>query len=142
MAVVLIDTCIITDLADPGSVWFEWSATTLERLDQTHSLVINPIIYAECSVGFALIEEVEALFANLGFAMHPLPKEALFLAGKAFLQYKKRKGEKGNVLPDFFIGAHAAVSGYRLMTRDRGRFSTYFPGVELIMPEATDHGLN
>lgn len=106
-----------------------------------HSLVINPIIYAECSVGFAEIEAVEALFAHLGFAMQLLPKEALFLAGKAFLQYKKRKGEKGNVLPDFFIGAHAAVSGYQLMTRDHGRFRTYFPGVELIMPEAVN-GLN
>ncbi len=135
------DSCIITDLADPDSTWFEWSATTLERLDHNHSLVINPIIYAECSVGFEHIEDVEVLFAHLGFAMQPLPTEALFLAGKAFLQYKKRKGEKGNVLPDFFIGAHAAVSGYRLMTRDRGRFSTYFPGVELIMPEAAD-GLN
>ncbi len=69
--------------------------------------------------------------------MKPVPREALFLAGKAFLQYKKRKGEKGNVLPDFFIGAHAAVSGYSLMSRDKGRFSTYFPGVELIIPEST-----
>ena len=100
-------------------------------------MVINPIIYAECSVGFARIEEVEALFVTLGFAMKPIPREALFLAGKAFLQYKKRKGEKGNVLPDFFIGAHAAVSGYSLMSRDKGRFSTYSPGVELIIPEAT-----
>lgn len=141
MAVILIDSCIITDLADPDSAWFEWSAATLERLDQANTMVINPIIYAECSVGFTHIEEVEALFAHLGFAMQLMPKEALFLAGKAFLQYKKRKGEKGNVLPDFFIGAHAAVSGYRLITRDRGRFSTYFPGVELIMPE-TANGLN
>ena len=69
--------------------------------------------------------------------MKPVPREALFLAGKAFLQYKKRKGEKGNVLPDFFIGAHAAVSGYSVMSRDKGRFSTYFPSVELIIPEAT-----
>jgi len=99
-------------------------------------MVINPIIYAECSVGFARIEEVEALFETLGFAMKPIPREALFLAGKAFLQYKRRKGEKSNVLPDFFIGAHAAVSGYPLISRDKGRFSTYFPGVELIIPES------
>ena len=138
MAVILIDSCIVTDLAYPESAWFEWSASTLERLDQNNTMVINPIIYAECSVGFARIEEVEALFETLGFAMKPIPKEALFLAGKVFLQYKKRKGEKGNVLPDFFIGAQAAVSGYQLITRDRGRFSTYFPGVELIMPDSTN----
>jgi predicted nucleic acid-binding protein len=137
MAVILIDSCIVTDLADPESAWFEWSASTLERLDKNHIMVINPIIYAECSVGFTRIEEVEALFETLGFAMKSVPIEALFLAGKAFLQYKKRKGEKGNVLPDFFIGAHAAVSGYSLMSRDKGRFSTYFPSVEFIIPEST-----
>jgi predicted nucleic acid-binding protein len=104
-------------------------------------MVINPIIYAECSIGFARIEEVEALFETLGFTMKAIPREALFLAGKAFLQYKRRKGEKGNVLPDFFIGAHAAVSGYQLISRDKGRFSTYFPSVDLIIPESTN-GLN
>lgn len=141
MAVILIDSCIVTDLANPESIWFEWSASTLERLDPANTMVINPIIYAECSIGFARIEEVEALFETLGFAMKPIPKEALFLAGKAFLQYKRRKGEKGNVLPDFFIGAHAAVSGYQLISRDKGRFSTYFPSVDLIIPESTN-GLN
>lgn len=141
MAVILIDSCVVTDLAAPDSAWFEWSASTLERLDRDNTLIINPIIYAECSVGFERIEEVEALFEHLGFAMRPLPKEALFLAGKAFLQYRRRKGQKGNVLPDFFIGAHAAVAGYRLISRDKGRFSTYFPSVDLILPESTD-GLN
>lgn len=135
MASILIDTCVVTDLADTHSSWFEWSATTLERLDQHHSLIINPAIYAECSVGFKKIEEVEALFKHLGFAITPIPKESLFLAGKAFLQYKKRKGGRNNVLPDFFIGAHAAVSGYQLITRDKGRFSSYFPHIKLIMPE-------
>lgn len=141
MAVVLVDTCIITDLAAPNSVWFQWSAEALERLDVDHSFAINPIIYAECSIGFDHIEEVEALFAHLRFDSKPIPKEALFLAGKAFLQYRKRQGQKANVLPDFFIGAHAAVSGYKLITRDKGRFSTYYPSVELIMPDAID-GLN
>jgi predicted nucleic acid-binding protein len=141
MAVILIDSCVVTDLSDPASVWFEWSAASLEQLDQNNTLIINPIIYAECSVGFEHIEEVESLFEHLGFAIQPIPKEALFLAGKAFLQYKKRRGEKNNVLPDFFIGAHAAVASYRLMTRDRGRFSTYFPSVDLIMPESVN-GLN
>jgi len=141
MGTILIDTCVVTDLADPESTWFEWSAETLENLDQNNTMVINPIIYAECSVGFERIEEVEALFNHLGFESKAIPKEALFLAGKAFLQYKKRKGGKNNVLPDFFIGAHAAVAGYQLITRDKGRFSTYFPSVELIMPDSSN-GLN
>ena len=141
MASILIDTCVVTDLADTNSTWFEWSAATLEQLDQHHAFVINPIIYAECSVGFEKIEEVEALFKHLGFDIKPIPKEALFLAGKAFLQYKRRKGSKNNVLPDFFIGSHATVSGLQLMTRDKGRFSTYFPHIKLIMPESSN-GLN
>jgi predicted nucleic acid-binding protein len=138
MAVILIDTCVVTDLADPESRWFEWSAATLEKLDQYHTFIINPIIYAECSVGFEKIEEVEALFTQLGFMTKPIPKEALFLAGKAFLQYKRRQGAKTNVLPDFFIGAHAAVAGCQLMTRDKGRFSTYFPNIKLIIPQSTE----
>lgn len=141
MAVILVDSCVITDLADSEGDWFEWSAETLERLDLNHTLVINPIIYTECSVGYDRIEEVDALFEHLGFIMKTIPKEALFLAGKAFLQYRKRQGQKSNVLPDFFIGAHAAVSGYQLVTRDRGRFSTYFPTVDLLMPDSTN-GLN
>ncbi|EIC29502.1 MULTISPECIES: type II toxin-antitoxin system VapC family toxin [Methylomicrobium] len=141
MAVILIDSGVVIDLSDPESAWFEWSVATLERLDQNNTLVINPIIYAECSIGFERIEEVEVLFEHLGFVIRPIPKEALFLAGKAFLQYKKRQGGKSNVLPDFFIGAHAVVANYRLMTRDRGRFSTYFPSVELIMPNSAN-GLN
>ena len=77
MAVILIDSCIVTDLADPESVWFEWSASTLERLDKNNTMIINPIIYAECSVGFARIEEAEALFETLGFAIKPVPREAI-----------------------------------------------------------------
>ena len=134
MAIILIDTCVVTDLADPQSVWYEWSIDTLEALEQQHTFIINPIIYAECSVGFEKIEEVEALFIPLWGEIKQMPKEALFLAGKAFLQYKRNKGGKNNVLPDFFIGAHAAVCRYQLMTRDKGRFSTYFPGIKVIMP--------
>lgn len=136
MASILIDTCIVTDLADTNSDWFEWSVTTLEKLDQYHTFIINPIIYAECSVGVEKIEEVEALLEHLGFAITPIPKEALFLAGKAFLQYKRQKSGRNKVLPDFIIGAHAAVSGYQLMTRDKGRFSFYFPHINLIMPKS------
>ncbi|MGH8498619.1 MAG: type II toxin-antitoxin system VapC family toxin [Methylococcales bacterium] len=135
MPTVLVDTCIVTDLADPRSAWFDWSASTLERLDDSHVFVINPIIYAECAIGYDTIEEIEALVRHLNFAVEPLPHEALFLAGKAFLRYRRSHGQKVNVLPDFFIGAHAAVEKYKLMTRDKGRFSTYFPNVELIIAE-------
>ena len=134
MAVILIDSCVVMDLANPDSDWYEWSADTLEILDDSNVFVINPIIYAECSIAYKTIEEVEDLVAKLEFDCKEIPREALFLAGKAFLQYRRKKGLKGNVLPDFFIGAHAAVGNYKLMTRDKGRFSSYFPSIELIMP--------
>lgn len=135
MTIILLDTCVVTDLAQPESEWFEWSASTLEMLDDENTFIINPIIYAEISVGFRTIEELESVLTSLSLNIREIPREALFLGGKAFLAYKKRNGQKTNVLPDFFIGAHAAVMRYKLMTRDRGRFSTYFPSVELIIPE-------
>jgi predicted nucleic acid-binding protein len=134
MALVLVDSCVVVDLADPDSEWFEWSASTLESLDRTCFFVINPAIYAECSIGYETIEELETFISRLGFDLRSIPREALFLAGKAYLKYRKSSGRKGNVLPDFFIGAHAAVARLQLMTRDKGRFKTYFPTVELIMP--------
>ena len=134
MAEVLVDSCVVTDLADPRSQWYEWSVSTLEGLDAHSSFVINPIIYAECSVAYETIEEVEGLFTTLRFELKEISREALFLAGKAFFHYRRRKGTKLNVLPDFFIGAHAAVENYELITRDKGRFSAYFPTVKLIMP--------
>lgn len=135
MAIILIDSCVVTDLANEGSSWFEWSASTLEALDDGNKFIINPMIYAECSMGYDTIEEVESLVGVLEFDVEEVPREALFLAGRAYLQYRKIKATKSNVLPDFFIGAHAAVERYKLMTRDKGRFSTYFPSVELIMPD-------
>ncbi|MGH7965814.1 MAG: type II toxin-antitoxin system VapC family toxin [Candidatus Binatia bacterium] len=134
MALILVDSCIVTDLADPESDWFEWSASTLESLEPTGTFVINPIIYAECSIGYDSIEEIEGFIARLGFALRPIPREALFLAGKAYVAYRKKAGRKENVLPDFFIGAHAAVEQLSLITRDKRRFATYFPTVTLIMP--------
>jgi len=132
----MVDSCVVTDLANPSCEWFEWSASTLEYLDPENVFVINPIIYTECSIAYATIEEIENLIKKLGFEIKPMPREALFLAGKIFLQYRKNKGSKHNVLPDFFIGAHAAVEKYSLMTRDKGRFSTYFPSLNLIMPDS------
>ncbi len=134
MAIVLIDTCVVTGLADPESEWFEWSADTLEKMDADHRFVINPIIYAECSIGYDTIEETEALINTLEFEVLPLSRESLFLAGKAFLKYRRNKGSRSSVLPDFFIGAHAAVAGFKLMTRDKRRFASYFPTIDLVMP--------
>jgi len=134
VSIVLLDTCVVTDLGDDKSNWFDWSASTLEAMDSSHRFVINPIVYAESSVGYASIEEVEGLFDALDLEILSIPREALFLAGKVFLKYRKNQGTKLNVLPDFFIGAHVAVEKYKLMTRDKGRFATYFPTVELVIP--------
>ena len=135
MAPVLVDTCVIADLANPQGEWFEWSASTLEQLDQSHRLIINPVIYAECSVGYQTIDEVERLFSGLMMEIVELSRESLFLAGKAFLQYRRNKGKKADVLPDFFIGAHAVVENFALVTRDVRRFSTYFPSLDLVTPD-------
>lgn len=134
MAIILVDTCVISDLGDPNGEWFEWSVVNLEQLNQHHRLVINPIIYSEYSIGYETIEETEKVIQWLGFDVLQPSHEALFLAGKAFLQYRRNKGRKNNVLPDFFIGAHAAVEQYGLVTRDMTRFSTYFPTLDLITP--------
>jgi len=134
VSAVLIDSCVVLDLTDPDSAWFEWSAGTLESLDAETTFLIDPVVYAEVSVGFALVESLEALLGRLDLVHREIPRAALFLAGKAFLTYRRSGGTKIGVLPDFFIGAHAAVSGYRLMTRDTRRFATHFPTVELISP--------
>lgn len=138
MRVVLVDTCVIVDLGDPESPWYEWSAGTLEGLDQDHRLAINPMIYCECSIAWSSIEETEHVFETLAFEYLELPREALFLAGRAFLAYRRRKGAKTNVLPDFLIGAHAAVENHRLLTRDAARYTSYFPTVDVIYPRQTE----
>jgi predicted nucleic acid-binding protein len=104
------------------------------RIPQTEHLAINSIIYSELSISFARIEELEAVIADVALAVEEVPREAPFLAGKAFLQYKLGRGTKHGVLPDFFIGAHAAVMHWSILTRDVGRYRTYFPTVDLISP--------
>ena len=131
---ILVDTNVILDVVQNDAVWADWSQQQLERCSLRASLCINPVIYAELSIAFARIEELEALLRDAQFAVEEIPREALFLAGKAFLQYRKSKGTRSGVLPDFFIGAHAAVSDVPILTRDVGRYRTYFPGVELISP--------
>ena len=140
MTPVLVDSNILLDIFEDDAQWADWSETTLERYATSQTPTINPIIYAEVSIGFARIEELEAALAGCGVQLLAIPKEALFLAGKAFLTYKRRGGPKQSPLPDFFIGAHAAVSGLSLLTRDTARYQSYFPGVRLITPPPSASG--
>jgi predicted nucleic acid-binding protein len=132
---LLVDSNIILDLFLDDPVWADWSEAALSDYAVRTPLFINPVIYSEISIGFNKIEELEAALSKSGLQMLDIPKEALFLAGKAFLNYRKHKGEKRSPLPDFFIGAHAAVSGLDLITRDKNRYQTYFPTVRIIAPE-------
>jgi predicted nucleic acid-binding protein len=133
---VLVDTNVILDISTNDERWFDWSASALERAGDESSLVINPIIYAEVSIAYKRIEDLDLALPPGTFRREALPCEAAFLAGKAFLKYRQRGGRsKLRPLPDFYIGAHAAVAGYRLLTRDAARYRTYFPGLDLIAPE-------
>ena len=135
---ILVDTNVLLDVAESDPAWADWSQRQLEHLALTDTLTINPVIYAEFSIGYARIEEVEAVLAAAALPIAPMPREALFLAGKAFLQYRQRGGSRSGVLPDFFIGAHASVEGWRLLTRDVARYRSYFPGLQLIAPGLGD----
>ena len=132
---ILVDSNIILDvfLDDPN--WAEWSESKLEKFSSITKLFINSVIYSEVSVGFKRIEELESALTRSGFQMLEIPKEALFLAGKAFLKYRKNRGTKRSPLPDFYIGAQAAIFDMDLITRDVTRYRTYFPTVRLISPE-------
>jgi predicted nucleic acid-binding protein len=132
---LLVDSNIILDVFLDDPVWADWSEAALSEYAIHTPLFINQIIYSEISIGFKQIEELEVAISSSGFQMLEIPKEALFLAGKAFLNYRKHKGEKRSPLPDFFIGAHAAVSGLELITRDKNRYQNYFPSVRIISPE-------
>ncbi len=131
---VMVDSNIILDILEEDSAWFDWSRREIERLSDTCQLVINPVIYAEVSVGFKKIEEVEAALPHTFFIREPIPWEAAFLAGKSFLRYRKAGGIRKSTLPDFFIGAHALVGGMVLVSRDAGRYQSYFPALKLIAP--------
>ncbi len=131
---VLIDANILIDIATEDTEWGEWSAEALARVGRGRRRVLNPIVYAEVSVAFDRVEELDALLPAGVFDREDPPWDAAFLAGKAFLAYRRRGGARTTTLPDFFIGAHAAVKGYALLTRDRGRFETYFPSVDVIGP--------
>ncbi|MFD6389706.1 type II toxin-antitoxin system VapC family toxin [Nocardia sp. NPDC060259] len=131
----LVDTCVLIDVLDGDPTWEQWSASALSTARNAGRVVINPLIYAEVSIGYATKESLESALPPDSFDREPLPWDAGFLAAKAFLAYRRRGGDKRSPLPDFYIGAHAAVSGYRLLTRDAARYRTYFPRLEVIAPE-------
>ncbi len=132
---IFIDSCVLLDLFTDDPNWAEWSESVLEKYSQTNTLYINSIVYTEISIGFNKIEEVETAITELDIKVLEMPREALFLTGKVFLQYRKNHGTKKSPLPDFFIGAHTAVSKFDLITRDTSKYKTYFPQVKLIHPE-------
>jgi predicted nucleic acid-binding protein len=132
--VILVDSNVILDVATDDPSWGEWSRSTLAAAADVSVLAINPIIYAEVSVGFDAIETLDDALPPEVFTRLALPYEAGFLAGKAFLDYRRRLGSKSTPLPDFYIGAHAAIEAHTLLTRDASRYRTYFPTVTLISP--------
>ncbi|HDR16606.1 MAG TPA: PIN domain-containing protein [Desulfobacteraceae bacterium] len=131
---VIVDSNVILDVFLNDLKWADWSESKLEEYSDHAFLYINSIIYSEISIGFELIEDLEFAISKAGFQLLEIPKEALFLAGKAYIKYKRRKGVKRTPLPDFFIGAQAAVLNLELLTRDVSRYRSYFPTVKLIAP--------
>ena len=134
MDAVLVDSNVLLDIVTNDQVWGDWSGEALERAANEAILVIDPLVYAEVSIGFETIEDLEAALPEDLYRREDLPYEAGFLAGKCFMQYRRGGGLKRSPLPDFYIGAHAAVGGYRLLTRDASRYRTYFPELVLIAP--------
>ncbi len=131
---LLVDTNVLVDVLEDDPDWAEWSIGQLRAQSKVHPLAINPIIYSELSLAFSTVEALDGTIASLRLSVLELPRPALFLAGKAFVRYRRQGGRKHNVLADFFIGAHAAVLECPLLTRDVSRYQSYFPSVKLITP--------
>ena len=131
---IFVDTNVIIDVSTDDSAWADWSQEQLDSAVRREPLAINEIVYAELSVGCRFPDEVDALLTRFGIVIDPTPRRALFLAGKAFQRYRRAGGTRTGVLADFFIGAHAVIADSVLITRDGGRYRTYFPGIELITP--------
>lgn len=134
MTSVLVDSNVLLDIFTEDPAWFGWSSDALARCADRSALVINPLVFAEVSVRFRTVEELDDALPPDVFRREALPYEAAFLAGKAFADYRSRRGPRTALLPDFYIGAHAAVAGFGLLTRDATRYRTHFPGVKLIAP--------
>jgi len=133
--VILVDTNVLLDVVGRDPVWAEWSRRQLNLAAAIDDMAINDIVYAELSVGYRAVEELDGMLVEAGIALSPIPRPALFLAGKAFRRYREAGGSRTGVLPDFFIGAHAAVSESALITRDARRYRSYFPEITLIAPD-------
>ena len=131
---ILVDTDVLLDVLQDDPRWAAWSQAQLESASLTTRLAINAVIYSELSMAFERIEELEQVVAEAKISVDTIPREALFLAGKVFLEYRRRKGTKQGVLPDFYIGAHAAVARCAILTRDVARYHGYFPTVPLVTP--------
>lgn len=131
---LLVDTNVLLDVVTNDPTWSQWSQAQLDAAVAMDTAVVNAVIYAELSLAFDRIEDLEAQLSRTGLRVESIPREALFLAAKVFLQYRRQGGSRSGVLPDFFIGAHAAVLDIALLTRDISRYRKYFPGVRLISP--------
>jgi predicted nucleic acid-binding protein len=131
---VLVDSNVLFDIATNDANWKGWSQSALAACAENATLIINPIIYAEVSIGYTTIEALDAALAPALYQREPLPWKAGFLAGKCFLQYRRKGGVRTSPLPDFYIGAHAAIGRLAILTRDAGRYRTYFPTVEVLAP--------
>jgi predicted nucleic acid-binding protein len=134
----MIDSCVLLDVITGDKKWADWSAAQIAAAVDRGRAVINPLIYAEVSVGYETVEELNELLPADGYEREPLPYLAGFAAGKAFLRYRRGGGQKRSPMPDLYIGAHAAVAGYRLLTRDVSRYRTYFPTIDIIAPSKDD----
>ncbi len=132
---VLVDSNVLLDVLTEDARWFHWSSASLEAAADANRLAVNPLIYAELSIGFQRLEELDEALPPAAFARLPLPWSAAFLAGKCFLAYRRAGGQRRSPLPDFYIGAHAAVEAMPLLTRDPTRYRTYLPRLELIAPD-------
>ena len=132
---LLVDTNVLVDVLEDDPDWADWSVRQLRAQSQVHELLINPVIYAELSLTFESVEALDEATEDMGITVREIPRPALFLAGKAFVKYRRGGDQKGNVLADFFIGAHAAVLGCPILTRDARRYRGYFPSVHLIIPD-------
>lgn len=135
MARFMVDSNVILDVLTEDTRWLEWSRRTIDQYTEDHVLVINPVIYAEVSGDFEHIEDLDRALPTGTFERRSIPWEAAFLAGKCFVQYRRRGGLRSAPLPDFFIGAHATVEGLGLITRDAARYRTYFPKLEIVAPD-------
>ena len=131
---LLVDTNVLIDVLEDDPDWADWSIRALQHHARVHVLAINPVIYAELSLTFSTVEALDDAVTGFGLVLRELPRDALFLAGKAFAAYRRRGGTKTSVLADFFIGAQAAVERWPILTRDGLKYRSYFPTVDLIMP--------